>query len=144
MRYGASFPHAIGTDAVAIRDYVQSLEGAGFDYMIIIDHIAGVHRSRFGEAGPPFNYTNETATHELFTLMSYVAGVTQTLEVVPSVLLLPQRPTVLAAKQAAEVSILSKAGCALWSALAGTMSSTRRWAPTSITAAPGSKSRSRS
>jgi probable F420-dependent oxidoreductase len=39
--------------------------------------------------------------------MAYVAGVTQTLELVPSVLLLPQRPTVLAAKQAAEVSILS-------------------------------------
>src|SRR5690606_11390851 len=44
----------------------------------------------------------------LLTLFAYLAGVTQRLELTPSVLLLPQRPTVLAAKQCAEVSILSQ------------------------------------
>lgn len=107
MRYGVNFPHAIGSDPAAIRDWVQTAEGNGFDYMLTIDHVAGVYRDQFGEQGPAFNYTSETPTHELLTLFAYVAGVTQRLELAPSVLLLPQRPTVLAAKQCAEVSILS-------------------------------------
>jgi len=107
MRYGVNFPHAIGNDPTAIRDWAQTVEGNGFDYMLTIDHVAGVHRDQFGETGPAFNYTSETPTHELLTLFAFIAGVTQRLEMTPSVLLLPQRPTVLAAKQCAEVSILS-------------------------------------
>ncbi|MGE3983564.1 MAG: LLM class F420-dependent oxidoreductase [Dehalococcoidia bacterium] len=107
MRYGVNFPHAIGKDPVAIRDWAQAVEGNGFDYMLTIDHVAGVHRDQFGPDGPAFNYTSETPTHELLTLFAFVAGVTTRLELAPSVLLLPQRPTVLAAKQCAEVQILS-------------------------------------
>ncbi len=108
MRYGAMFPHWIGTDPAAIRDYVQGLERAGFDYLLVIDHIAGVHPSRFGPAGPPFNYTHETPTHELFTLFGFLAGVTERIELVSSVLLAPQRQTVLVAKQAAEIDMLTR------------------------------------
>jgi probable F420-dependent oxidoreductase len=108
VRFGINFPHAIGTDPVAIRDYVQAAEGAGFDYLLMIDHVAGIGRERFGADGPAFNYTSETPTHELMTTLAFIAGVTERLELVPSVLLLPQRPTVLAAKQAAEIAILSK------------------------------------
>jgi probable F420-dependent oxidoreductase len=107
MQYGFMFPHAIGTDAIAIRDYVQTAEGSGFDYMLTIDHIIGVHPDRFGPSGPPFNYTHETPTHEMFTLFAYLAGVTNRLEFATSVLLLPQRQTALVAKQAAEIDILS-------------------------------------
>jgi probable F420-dependent oxidoreductase len=107
MRYGVNFPHAIGKDPAAIRDWAQAAEGHGFDYMLTIDHVAGVHREQFGPSGPAFPYTSETPTHELLTLFSFIAGVTQRLELAPSVLLLPQRPTVLAAKQCAEVQILS-------------------------------------
>jgi len=107
MRYGLNFPHAIGKDPAAIRDWAQTAEGNGFDYMLTIDHVAGVHRDQFGPNGPAFPYTSETPTHELLTLFAFVAGVTQRIELTPSVLLLPQRPTVLAAKQCAEVQILS-------------------------------------
>jgi probable F420-dependent oxidoreductase len=107
MRYGVNFPHAIGKDPAAIRDWAQAVEGHGFDYMLTIDHIAGVHRDQFGADGPAFNYTSETPTHELLTLFAFIAGITRRLELAPSVLLLPQRPTVLAAKQCAEVQILS-------------------------------------
>jgi probable F420-dependent oxidoreductase len=107
MRYGANFPHAIGKDPAAIREYLQTIEGNGFDYMLCIDHVAGVHPERFGPSGPPFNYTHETPTHELLTLFGFAAAVTERLELVPSVLLLPQRPTVLAAKQVAEIAMLS-------------------------------------
>jgi probable F420-dependent oxidoreductase len=107
MRYGLNFPHGIGKDPAAIRDWAQTAEGNGFDYMLTIDHVAGVHRDQFGPNGPAFPYTSETPTHELLTLFAFVAGVTQRIELTPSVLLLPQRPTVLAAKQCAEVQILS-------------------------------------
>src|SRR5688500_14384312 len=107
MRYGVNFPHGIGKDPAAIKEWAQTVEGSGFDYMLTIDHVAGVHRDQFGPDGPAFNYTSETPTHELMTLFAFVAGVTQRLELTPSVLLLPQRPTVLAAKQCAEVAILS-------------------------------------
>lgn len=107
LRYGVTFPHSIGTDPSAIRDYAQAVEGAGFDYMLTFDHVAGAHPDHFGPSGPPFNFTHETPTHEMFVLFGYFAGVTIRLEFVTSVLLLAQRQTVLAAKQAAEMSILS-------------------------------------
>jgi probable F420-dependent oxidoreductase len=107
MRYGLNFPHSIGKDPAVIRHRAQTAEGNGFDYMLTIDHIAGVHRDQFGPSGPEFRYTSETPTHELLTLFEFVAGVTQRIELTPSVLLLPQRPTVLAAKQCSEVQILS-------------------------------------
>ena len=34
MRYGLNFPHAIGKDPAAIRDWAQTAEGNGFDYML--------------------------------------------------------------------------------------------------------------
>ena len=107
MRFGANFPHVLGKDRAAIRQWAQTLEGHGFDYLLVIDHVAGVHPDRFGPAGPAFPYTHTTPTHELMTTMAFLAGITERIEMATSVLLLPQRETVLAAKQAAEVDILS-------------------------------------
>ena len=45
--------------------------------------------------------------HEPLTLLAYLAGLTSKIELVPSVLVLPARQTVLVAKQAAEVDRLS-------------------------------------
>lgn len=111
VKLGAGFPHQIGTDPDAIRDFAQALERAGYDYLAAIDHVVGAHADRFsGPVGdfprPP--YTSESPTHEVMTLLSYLAGVTARLELVTSVLVLPQRETLLAAKQAAELDILSR------------------------------------
>lgn len=105
MKLGVAFPQLdIGTDPIAIRDFAQAAEGAGFDYLIAYDHVLGGHPDRFD--GPaPFNY--EHAFHEPLTLFCYLAAVTQRLRFTTSVLLLPQRQTALVAKQAAEVDILS-------------------------------------
>lgn len=114
-KIGTGFSHAaLGTDVPAIRDYVQAVEGAGFDYMIAIDHVTGSPKERFDP--PPFDfrpansgmtYTHEALWHEPLTLFAYLSAITTTLEFVPSVLLLSQRQTVLAAKQMAELDILS-------------------------------------
>src|SRR5215831_6026956 len=111
IRIGAVFPHAIGTDPDRILELAQTLEDAEYDYLLAYDHIVGAHPDRFtgpvgGFSRPP--YTHESPTHEVFTLFSYLAGITTRLELVTSVLILPQRETLLVAKQAAEVAILSR------------------------------------
>jgi probable F420-dependent oxidoreductase len=108
---GAVFPHSIGIDPDPIRTFAQTLEVAGYNYVLAYDHIVGAHPDHFlgpvgGFARPP--YTHESPTHEVFTLFTYLAAVTNRLEFVTSVLIMPQRETLLVAKQAAEVTILSR------------------------------------
>jgi probable F420-dependent oxidoreductase len=56
---------------------------------------------------PVFYYPHESVIREPFPLMSYLAAITTTLELVSGMVILPQRPTALVAKQAAEVDVLS-------------------------------------
>ncbi len=111
MRLGVGFPHPrVGTDPTVIRDFAQASENAGFHYLSAIEHVAGAHADRFvgietGFPAPP--YLHDDPFHEPFTLFAYLAGLTSRIELVTSVLVLPQRQTVLVAKQAAEVSLLS-------------------------------------
>ena len=113
MKIGTVFPHAdIGSDPAAVRDFAQAVEGAGFDYLIAYDHVTGAHPERFanvtipGFAGPP--YVHDSPFHEIFTLFAFLAGLTERIELVTSVLVLPQRQTALVAKQAAEIDLLSR------------------------------------
>ena len=52
-------------------------------------------------------YTSDSLFHEVFVLFGFLAGITERLELVSGVIILPQRQTVLVAKQAAEVDVLS-------------------------------------
>jgi probable F420-dependent oxidoreductase len=111
VQYGITFPqNEIGTDPIAIRDWAQAVEGAGFDYMIAYDHVTGAHPSRFEGRdvvfeAPPYTYVDEF--HEVFVLFSYLAGLTKTLNFATSILILPQRQTAPVAKQAAALQIIS-------------------------------------
>jgi probable F420-dependent oxidoreductase len=111
VQLGVSFPHAdIGTDSIVIRDFAQSAEDAGFDYLSAFEHVAGARADRLAEVDNGFSvppYLYDDPFHEPFTLFSYLAALTSRIEFVTSVLVLPQRQTVLVAKQAAEVSLLS-------------------------------------
>jgi probable F420-dependent oxidoreductase len=106
MKLGAVFPQTESdVDPVAIREYAQAVEGMGYDHIIAYDHVLGASTTtRPGWTGA---YTSETLFHELFVLYGYLAGLTQTLELVTGILILPQRQTALVAKQAAEVDVLS-------------------------------------
>ncbi len=111
MKFGVTFPQTkIGTDVLAIRDFAQTAESAGFDYMNAFDHVTGAHPDRFvgfdvGFPAPPYLY--EDQFHEPFVLFSYLAGLTSRIEFATSILILPQRQTALVAKQAAALDILS-------------------------------------
>lgn len=99
------FNHAeVGNDPGAVRDHVQAIEGAGADYVTAPEHVIGGHPDRLrGEVV----HTYDKPYHEPFVLLGFVAAVTSRLGLGTSVLVLPQRQTVLVAKQAAELDLLS-------------------------------------
>jgi probable F420-dependent oxidoreductase len=105
VQVGVTFPQSeIGADPKAIRDYAQAAEELGYEHLLAYDHVLGADPSmREGWRG----YTHETMFHEPLTLFGYLAAVTQRLELVSGVIVLPQRQTALVAKQAAEVDVLS-------------------------------------
>jgi len=107
MKIGAIFPHQeIGNDPMVIRDWAQTAEALGYSHLLAYDHVIGaVHANREPPLWGP--YTEESAFHEPFVLFGYFAACTSRVELVTGIVILPQRQTVLAAKQAAEIDILS-------------------------------------
>lgn len=106
MKIGVVFPQTeIGNDPAAIRDYAQTAESLGFNHLLAYDHVLGANPDRPGGWTGP--YTHLTPFHEVFVLFGYLAGLTHRLELVTGILILPQRQTVLVAKQAASLDVLS-------------------------------------
>lgn len=105
MQIGVVFPQTeIGGDVGAVRAYGQRVEGLGFRHIITYDHVVGadpaVHK---GWDGP---YDVRSSFHEPMVLFGYLAALTS-LELVTSIIILPQRQTALVAKQAAEIDLLT-------------------------------------
>ncbi len=106
LDYGAVLPHnEIGTDVGAIKAYLQGVEELGFTHLLAYDHVLGADRSRHAGFNGP--YDKDVSFHEPLTFFAFAAGVTTSLDLVSTVLILPQRQAALVAKQAAEVAILS-------------------------------------
>ena len=106
MEIGAVLPHnEIGTDPGALKAYAQGVEALGITHLLIYDHVLGADPDRPGGFEGP--YDKDVAFPEPFTTFAFIAGCTEKLEMITTVLILPQRQTVLVAKQAAEVAILS-------------------------------------
>ncbi|MGI9612686.1 MAG: LLM class F420-dependent oxidoreductase [Acidimicrobiales bacterium] len=106
MQLGAVLPHnEIGTDPAAIKAYLQGVEELGMTHLLIYDHVMGADPDREGGYSGP--YDKDTAFHEPFTFFAFAAAVTTSIDLVTTVMILPQRQTVLVAKQAAEVALLS-------------------------------------
>jgi probable F420-dependent oxidoreductase len=106
MRTGVVFPQTeIGADPAKVRDYAQAAEQLGYSHILAYDHVLGAStKNRPGWRGP---YTSDTLFHEPLVLFAYLAGITERVEFVTGVIILPQRQTALVAKQAAEVDVLS-------------------------------------
>lgn len=106
MELGAVIPHhEIGTDPGAIKAFAQGAEELGATHLLIYDHVVGVDRNRPGGFEGP--YDSNTAFHEPMVLFGFLAACTTKVDLVTAILIVPQRQTVLVAKQAAEVAILS-------------------------------------
>ncbi len=105
MQIGVVFPQSeMGADPGAVRAYGRRVEELGFRHVLAYDHVVGadpaVHE---GWSGP---YDVHTTFHEPMVLFGYLAALTS-LELVTGIIILPQRQAVLAAKQAAEVDLLT-------------------------------------
>lgn len=106
MKIGIVFPQIeFGNDTAAIRDYTQTAEALGYTHIVAYDHILGANPDRSEPWQGPYTYKDPF--HEPFLLFSYMAALTQTIEFVTGILILPQRETALVAKQAAELDVLS-------------------------------------
>jgi probable F420-dependent oxidoreductase len=105
MEYGAMLSNTeFGVEFSFLRDAAQALDAAGFDSIAVNDHVVGGHPDRaVGEK----LHTSDTAVHEPFVLLAALGAVTTRLKLATSILILPQRPTALVAKQAAELDLLS-------------------------------------
>ena len=96
MQIGIILPqNEIGDDPEAIRDFSAAAEDEGFKHLVAFDHVVG----KDDYAAQPF--------HEPFVLFGFIAACTRTIELTTGIIILPQRQTALAAKQAAEVDMLS-------------------------------------
>ncbi|MBM3222492.1 MAG: LLM class F420-dependent oxidoreductase [Candidatus Tectomicrobia bacterium] len=106
MQYGVVFPQIeFGNDVQAIRDYAQTAEGLGYDYLLVYDHVLGAHPNRQPQLTGPYTY--QDPFHEPMVFFGFLAAITTRLELVTGILILPQRQTALVAKQTAEVDVLS-------------------------------------
>ena len=91
-------------DPAAIRDYAQTAETLGYSHILAYDHVLGANPDRPGGWHGPYNCHD--SFFEPFVLFSYMAGVTEAMEFVSGVFILPQRETALFAKQAATLDVL--------------------------------------
>lgn len=97
MRVGVVFPcNEIGGDNGAVRAYAQAAEELGYAHIEAFDHVVG----------QPGDYAGRL-WREPFVLFGYLAALTSRIELATGIIILPQRQTALAAKQAAEVDLWS-------------------------------------
>jgi probable F420-dependent oxidoreductase len=82
----------LGNDLGAIREFAQLAEELGLTHLRVPDQVLR---------------SGNKHLHEPMMLLAYIAAVTEKIELVPSVIVLPSRQTALFAKQAAELDLLS-------------------------------------
>lgn len=106
MQLGTVLPHnEIGTDPGAMKAFAQGAEGLGLTHILAYDHVLGADPNRPGGFNGP--YDKDVQFHEPLTTFAFIAGVTEKIDMATNILILPQRQTVLVAKQAAQVALLS-------------------------------------
>src|SRR5437660_6671340 len=93
-----------GGDVGGLRAYAQAVQDLGYDFLVTSDHVAGADPAAYPNLDRV--YSIDSFQHEPLTLFAFLAGVAPRLGFVTSVVILPQRQTVLAAKQAAEIDVL--------------------------------------
>ncbi|MEV7772300.1 LLM class flavin-dependent oxidoreductase [Kitasatospora sp. NPDC086791] len=99
MRFGVNVPNfGPGTDPGVLREWARTVEGLGFDLLMVSDHVAVTPdvAERYPE---PF--------HEPFTTLSWLAGITTGLRLGTTVLVLPYRNPLLVARMAGTLDRLS-------------------------------------
>ena len=107
MKLGVALPIVdIGGGPEALREFVQAAEDVGYQGIAAPDHVLGVNVA----SRPGWTQGRARSTdwyHDPFVLFGFLAGCTRIGDFSTQVLILAQRQTVLVAKQAACLDVLS-------------------------------------
>jgi probable F420-dependent oxidoreductase len=108
MKIGVAYPNTeMKGDPAGVRKFVRAAEELGFAHLMGYDHVLKTpHEGREPKLTGP--YTDKDAFHDPFVLFAFMSGLTDRLEFATGVMVLPQRPTVLTAQQAADLDLLSR------------------------------------
>lgn len=107
MKIGFIYPQTeLQGDPEAVRRIGLKAEELGFDHLLTYDHVLGATHDREPKLWGP--YTEKHSFHDPFLMFAYLAGITRRIEFVTGILILPQRQTVLVARQAADLALLSQ------------------------------------
>jgi alkanesulfonate monooxygenase SsuD/methylene tetrahydromethanopterin reductase-like flavin-dependent oxidoreductase (luciferase family) len=87
-----------GTNPDVLRRWAQTVEGLGFDLLMVSDHVA-ITPDVAEQYRPPF--------YEPFTTLSWLAGITHRVRLGTTVLIVPYRHPLLVARMAANLNELS-------------------------------------
>jgi probable F420-dependent oxidoreductase len=107
MEIGVAYPQIeLRGDPAAVGEFGRAVEDLGFDHILAYDHVLGaVHADRTPALTGP--YTERDPFHDPFVMFAYLAAITERISFTTGILILPQRPTALVARQATDVSLLS-------------------------------------
>jgi probable F420-dependent oxidoreductase len=107
MKIGIVYPQTeLKGDPEAVRRIGVLTEELGYDHLLVYDHVIGANNDREPKLQGPS--TEKSPFHDPFVMFGYLAALTKRIELVTGVLILPQRQTVLVARQAADVDLLSQ------------------------------------
>jgi alkanesulfonate monooxygenase SsuD/methylene tetrahydromethanopterin reductase-like flavin-dependent oxidoreductase (luciferase family) len=99
VQLGVNVPNfGPGTDPGRLRDWARTVEGLGYDLLMVSDHVA-ITPDVAEQYPAPF--------YEPFTALSWLAGVTETIRLGTTVLIAPYRHPLLVARMAANLNQLS-------------------------------------
>jgi probable F420-dependent oxidoreductase len=96
----------LGPDVAVLRDYAQTVQDLGYDFIVASDHVVGADPAAYPQLDRVFPI--DTFLREPLTVFAFVSAVAPGLGFVSSVIILPQRQTVMVAKQAADLDTLCK------------------------------------
>jgi probable F420-dependent oxidoreductase len=104
MQYGTPLPLTAFATVAEVRTFALALEDGGFDFTTSSGHVMG-QPSGTNPQRPDRQYVGPF--FDPFVTFGYLSAVTRRLRFITGILVLPAWPTVLAAKQAAELALFS-------------------------------------
>lgn len=106
MKTGIIYPqNELHGDPGAVRKIGLATEELGFDHLLTYDHVLGATHDREPKLMGP--YTENDPFHDPFVMFSFLAGITQRIDLITGIVILPQRQTALVARQVADLELLS-------------------------------------
>ena len=96
----------LGPELAAVRDYAQAVQDLGYDFLVTADHVVGADATDHPELDRV--YPIDSYLREPLMLGAFLACAAPKLGYLTSVVILPQRQTVLVAKQAADLDGLTQ------------------------------------